>query len=266
MIVDAHAHVSPHWFEPVETLLDQMNRHGVQKAVLVQMLGQTDNRYQQDCVRRYPERLASVAWVDADAVDVATTIAGLACEGAAGVRLRPCACLPDGGLPHAWRAARDNGLAVSCVGSAESFNARGFAELVAKLPGTTIVLEHLGGTSTPVTTHEQWALRRQVFELAVYPNVMLKLPGLGELLPRDPAGWHAGRPFADGAASLPGEALRAFGADRLMWGSDFPVVSSREGYGNALKLTRAALDGLPHDDLNAIFGANASRVFRTARD
>ncbi len=29
MLIDSHAHVSPVWYEPVETLLGQMARHGV---------------------------------------------------------------------------------------------------------------------------------------------------------------------------------------------------------------------------------------------
>ncbi|CAB3795577.1 amidohydrolase family protein [Paraburkholderia fynbosensis] len=261
MIVDSHAHVSPHWYEPVEALLIQMNEHGVDMAILTQMIGQTDNRYQQDCVKRYPGRLSSVAWIDVDAPDVAITVEKLAREGVSGIRLRPSSCLPGGRLPQAWRAVQETGLPVSCVGSAEAFNAPGFVELVAKLAGTTIVLEHLGGSSAPVTTDEQLAIRRQVFDLAAYPNVMLKLPGLGELMPRDPKTWQSGRPFGDATSPLVREAVTAFGANRLMWGSDFPVVSSREGYGNALKLTRIALDELPDEDLSAIFGTNARRVF-----
>ena len=33
VIVDTHCHVSPYWYEPVETLLHQMNSNGVDKAV-----------------------------------------------------------------------------------------------------------------------------------------------------------------------------------------------------------------------------------------
>ena len=32
IIVDTHSHVSPYWYEPVESLLFQMDRHGVQSA------------------------------------------------------------------------------------------------------------------------------------------------------------------------------------------------------------------------------------------
>ena len=51
--VDSHCHVSPLWYEPVESLLFPMDRFGVEHAVLVQMFGQTDNDYLYECPRRY---------------------------------------------------------------------------------------------------------------------------------------------------------------------------------------------------------------------
>lgn len=39
LIVDSHCHVSSVWYEPIETLLAQMGRNGVQQAVPVQLLG-----------------------------------------------------------------------------------------------------------------------------------------------------------------------------------------------------------------------------------
>jgi L-fuconolactonase len=61
-----------------------------------------------------------------------------------------------------WRAAADVGLAVSCAGSAAEFGAPEFAELIEAL-------------------HDQ---RQAVFGLARYPNVFIKVPGLGELANR----------------------------------------------------------------------------------
>ena len=50
LIVDTHCHALPHWFEPVEVLLHQMHANGVEKALLVQVRGQFDNRYLIECV------------------------------------------------------------------------------------------------------------------------------------------------------------------------------------------------------------------------
>ena len=63
VVVDTHCHVSPYWYEPVETLLYQMNSNGVDKAVLIQMGGDYDNSYLIECVRRFPGRFSAVGWL-----------------------------------------------------------------------------------------------------------------------------------------------------------------------------------------------------------
>jgi L-fuconolactonase len=80
MIVDTHCHALPHWFEPVETLLHQMNASGVEKATLVQVRGQFDNRYLMECVQRFPGRFSPVAIVDTDAPDAPETLAHCRCS------------------------------------------------------------------------------------------------------------------------------------------------------------------------------------------
>ena len=45
VIVDSHTHAGTSWFEPVETLIHQMDANGVQKAVLIQHGGMYDNAY-----------------------------------------------------------------------------------------------------------------------------------------------------------------------------------------------------------------------------
>ncbi|HUG60659.1 MAG TPA: amidohydrolase family protein, partial [Methylomirabilota bacterium] len=105
--------------------------------------------------------------------------------------------------------------------------------------------------------------RRRTFGLARFPNVFIKIPGLGEFCSRaQPLA--APNPFAQPEPPLLEQALDAFGSHRLMWGSDFPPVSAREGYGNALRLPRerfAALPNVTDDDLVRIFGGTALSVF-----
>ena len=55
--------------------------------------------------------------------------------------------------------------------------------------------------------------------------------------------------------------LDRFGSRRLMWGSDFPPVASREGYANALRLCREAFAAESAEVQNDIFGETAARVF-----
>jgi L-fuconolactonase len=261
ILVDSQCHASPVWYEPVETLLDQMDRNDVSQAVLIQLLGQFDNGYLEDCRRRYSARFSIVVSVDAARADAADELVRLAGRGAAGVRLRPATRSPGDDPLAIWRAAKAADLAVSCVGVAETFAAPEFFDLVAQLPDLPIVLEHLGGASRVLATDTSDVLRTQVFELARFPNVYLKLPGLGELVPRNAVLPAEGIPF-DPQSEVLRLALGRFGPERLMWGSDFPVVAAREGYRNALHWVREALADLPGEAQACIFGGTARRVFR----
>lgn len=63
------------------------------------------------------------------------------------------------------------------------------------------------------------------------------------------------RPFAD-------HVLTAFGADRLMWGSDWPVCRLQTDYDAALDLARELTAHLSHEEQVAIFGGTACEFYR----
>jgi len=264
-IVDSHCHVSDCWYEPVETLLFQMDASGVEKSILIQMMGQYDNGYQAACVRRYPDRLASVVLVDTERADALEQLERERERGAAGVRLRPTT-RSAGDDPFAiWRAAERLGLSVSCGGTGPEFAAPSFAEVVESVPKLKIVIEHLGSVSRP-DDGVGHAVRRRVFGLARYPNTYIKVPGLGELcrrampVPASPDG-SAAFPFDEPIPPTLEAAYGAFGAGRMMWGNDYPPVSGREGYRNALRLTMQALAGKSDEERSLIFGQVALTVF-----
>ncbi len=262
-IVDAHCHVSQYWYEPVEVLLAQMERNGVGHAVLVQMQGQFNNDYQSECLRRFPGRFASVVLVDAAAADAPETLGRLVDDGASGVRLSATTRSPGDDPLLIWREAERLGLAISCAGAASDFAAPEFADLVEALPGLTIVLEHLGSLNRPDRTERDRLDRQKVFALARYSNVFMKIPGLGEFCERaNPA--TEPNPFVQPEPDLLAQAVSAFGPHRLMWGSDYPPVSSREGFANALRQPMDRIRGLPgvsDADVERIFGGTALAVF-----
>src|SRR5262245_47963789 len=236
LIIDTHCHVSPYWYEPVETLLFQMDRSGVEKATLVQYMGQYDNDYQFECVRRYPNRLASVVLVDWQRPDAPDTLARLAEQGAAGVRLRADARSPGADPLAIWRKAAEFGLPVTCNGTREMFGADGFREMIEALPNLSVIVEHLGSVNQPDGEEPPYPIRQKIFSLAHYPNVYIKIHGLGEICRRNmPV--TVPFPFDRGGLEILELAYAAFGPERMMWGSDYPPVSGREGYTNALRLT-----------------------------
>jgi L-fuconolactonase len=230
----------------------------VAHAVLIQMMGQTDNRYQQECQRRYPGRFASVVIVDTEQPEAPRELARLAAEGASGLRLRPGTRSPGEDGLAIWREAARLGLAVSCMGSAADFAAEAFARLLEELPELTIVIEHLGSLGR--AAGEGPNVVERVLALARFPSAYIKIPGLGEFcrraMPvREPF------PFVEPVPPLLAQVYDAFGPDRMMWGSDFPPVSGREGYRNALRWTMEQFAERSEANRERIFGGTALRVF-----
>jgi L-fuconolactonase len=258
-IVDSHCHASECWYEPIESLLDEMGRCGVDQAILIQIGGQFDNSYQTECLRRYPGRFASVVIVDTDRPDAPAELARLAEEGASGVRLRAALRSPGDDPLAIWRAAERLGLAVSAPGSADAFASDDFRQLVEALPRLKIVVEHYGGVQRP-GAEPRPELRQRVYALARHPNVYIKIGGLGEIAQRAmPV--RSPFPFVEPVPPIVPEILAAFGAEKIMWGSDFPPVSQREGFGRALSFVRDQLAGASVAEHDAIFGGTALAVF-----
>ncbi|HEX5417440.1 MAG TPA: amidohydrolase family protein [Chloroflexota bacterium] len=256
---DSHCHASDVWYEPIESLLSQMDRNGVDHAVLIQINGQTNNAYQAECLRRYPGRFASVVIVDTDREDAVDQLSRLAQAGASGVRFKPATRSPGADPLAIWRAAGRLGLGISCGGSAADFADDAFARVIESVPEARIVIEHLGSLSHPVDAATE-ELRRKVFGLSRYPNTYIKIPGLGEFCRRampvkEPF------PFEEPIPPLLDHAFEAFGPARMMWGSDYPPVSGREGYRRALNGARDQFAGRSEADRARIFGETALSVF-----
>jgi L-fuconolactonase len=258
LIIDSHCHASPYWFEPVETLIGQMDRNEVEKAVLVQFTGVFDNSYQLDCARRYPGRFSSIIGIDVKRPDAPRELEHWVSRGAEGVRLFP-GVRSSGSDPLAiWRKARDLGIVVNSPGTLEQFCSPQYEEAIAVFPDLTFIIEHLGrGGSDKSPGRETF---RKVLALARYPNTYMKVPGLGEFCertnPLDPD-----MPFVE-VPPLIEMALEAFGPKRLMWGSNFPPSAGVEGYANTLKFPLQCVKFASPEDKAWVFGKTAAALFK----
>ena len=260
-IVDTHCHVSPVWYEPVETLLFQMEQNHVSHALLIQCGGQFDNDYQTQCVERYPDRLASVVIVDTTQPDAPDRLALLAKQGAVGVRLSADDRSPGKDPLAIWRKAAELGLVISCRGKMEQFTGEEFAGLLEAFPDLPIIIEHLGGVKQSTCPEPPYTPAQELFALARYPNAYMKIHGLGEFAVRNlPVTEY---PFLEPIPPFLEMVYDAFGPSRMMWGSDYPPVSGREGYRSALQLTRARFADKPASAVEQIFGGTALALFPT---
>ena len=102
---------------------------------------------------------------------------------------------------------------------------------------------------------------RKVLALGKYPNTFMKIPGFGEMcsLPNP-----LRKPFPfENVPPLIEMAIEAFGAQLLMWGSNFPPVAGRgEGYRNSLRLPMEHVKFKSQEDKEWVFGKTASTLFR----
>ena len=115
-----------------------------------------------------------------------------------------------------------------------------------------LVLDHLGGPPPPGDDLEAWAigLRR----LAQHPNVVAKVSGLTSGLA--PGAWSAGD-----LAGVVDIAVEAFGADRLLYGSDWPLAELGGGAVAWRQALETLLAGLSPTEQERIFGANAAAAY-----
>jgi L-fuconolactonase len=66
----------------------------------------------------------------------------------------------------------------------------------------------------------------------------------------------------DDVARAIGILFELFGADRLLWGSDWPVLTLAGDYQDWFELAREAIAAKQSSAVRAVMGANAIRVYR----
>ena len=157
-----------------------------------------------------------------------------------------------------WRKAAELGIVVSTQGTARDFVSPEFEHVIQEFSSLNIIIEHLGHGGDDKAPYDTY---RRVLELAQYPNIFMKVPGLGEISLRF-VPFRQPFPF-ENVPPLIEMAIEAFGPQRLMWGSDFPPVAGRrEGYRNALRLPMEHVHFNSPEDREWVFGKTATTLFR----
>ncbi|HEY2593701.1 MAG TPA: amidohydrolase family protein, partial [Chloroflexota bacterium] len=152
MLVDSHCHASLAWYAPVESLLHEMDTNGMERAILIQIVREYDNAYQQECARRYPDRFVSVVHLDGTQADAPQKLERLAADGATGVRLGADLRSPGDDPLAIWRAAERLGLAVSLYRNGT--DPALVAEIATALPTLRLVLEHYTARASSPAEHQ----------------------------------------------------------------------------------------------------------------
>ena len=277
--VDAHHHLwdlkiraqewlrapelKPIWRDfPLEELEPEAEAVGVDKTILVQVAPSADETREFLAFAACNPLIGGVVgWMDLTAEDPAARLDALR-TGPGGHTLRGIRHLVQDEPDPAWltrtdvqrglRAIADAGLPYDLL--VKPPQAAAALEVVRAIPELTFVLDHLGkppiGAATSPDPHWATWLRH----LAAEPNVVCKLSGL--VTEADWNTWTIAdlKPYAD-------TALEAFGPDRLMFGSDWPVCLLAATYSEVYDAARTLTDDLTEDDRTAVFGGTATRVY-----
>lgn len=125
-------------------------------------------------------------------------------------------------------------------------------EFVSRFPQQHFVLDHLAKPFIKAQTIEPWA--SNIRELARFPNVFCKVSGM--VTEADWTSWKPEhfQPYLE-------TALQAFGPDRLMIGSDWPVCRVAGSYGKVMSLVIEFLDQHAPDAREKLLGGNAQRAY-----
>lgn len=231
-------------------------RHRIERTILVQAAPtEAETAWLLDIARGTPFVAGVVGWTDFDARDAPEAIARLALREKL-VGLRPM--VQDIADPD-WIARP------SIAPAFEAMVAQGFvfdalvlpthlpylAGVLERHPGLAVVVDH--GAKPRIREREIDAWRAAMAAIAAHPGTCCKLSGLvTEARGGDGAVELA--PWIDALVEL-------FGPERLIWGSDWPVVELAGGYDRWRAITLEALEDLTADEREAVLGGNAERVY-----
>ena len=152
-------------------------------------------------------------------------------------------------LDPAFRAVVDLGLCFDAL--VQPRHLTNLRRLLDRYRGLNLVIDHAGKPRIGAGEREPWAAEMRA--LARETNAWCKLSGL---VTEAGAAWTMTdlRPYAD-------HLLDCFGAERLIWGSDWPVVELAGGYDRWWGAAAALLRPLDTPRREQVLGGNATRFY-----
>ncbi len=230
---------------------------GVERTILVQAAPTEDEtRFLVSLARDEPRVAGVVGWVDFEAPDAPARIETLATTPRV-VGVRPMIQdLPDVGWMLSPRVAPAFDALEACGLPFDALvkppHLENLLALLERHPRLRCVVDHAGKPAIGGGDLRAWS--DAIARIAAETDAWCKLSGLVTECAGD-ASTDVLRPVAD-------HLLASFGPDRLLWGSDWPVVLLRASYGEWREITLDLLAGLDDASRAAVLGGNAARFYR----
>jgi predicted TIM-barrel fold metal-dependent hydrolase len=272
MIVDTHVHIwepdhSRFTWQPLGSLrpdfawttedqVGAMAAAGIERAVLIQTSWYGyNNAYMLDAARRYPGKFALVGMVDPSAGDLETQMQQCVAQGISGFRLMPRMRQDiDWYNKKLWGVANELALVLTLLVTPEQVIAA--EPMIAGHPHVSVVIDHLARPdqeSPPGGPHY-----RRLLGMARHDNLYLKMSALAAISLQP-------YPHAD-AQDWAHQALEAFGAHRLMWGSDFAMSKDLISMRGELDIAIGVLAETAPADRELVLGGTAARLWKLEQE
>ncbi len=276
MRIDAHQHFwSPArgdygWLTPALGVIHRdfgpadlaplLAAHGIERTILVQAAPtEAETAYLLDIAAKTPFVAGVVGWTDFDAPYVAERIATLAADPLL-VGLRPMVQdIPDDGwlarpeLASAIEAMIANGLVFDALLKPRHIPA--MLTVLERHPDLACVIDH--GAKPDLVSGDLTTWRNGMSALAKHPRLTCKLSGLVTEAGSD---W-----TLETLRPVVAHLLATFGPERLIFGSDWPVVTLRASYAQWIEAAEALLSDLTETQGAAVFGGNAQKLYLSQR-
>ncbi len=237
-----------------EMLLEQMRANGVAKTVIIQVIYyRWDNSYAADVLRRYPQYFRGVARVNPESPAAPDDLSRLVEEqGFQGVRLSPAETAAGDWIrgplmAPLWKRCADLKASMNILTGTSRLP--DVAALVEKFPGLTVVIDHMA--DCPADRPDEL---KKLLALARYPLVFVKVSHT----------WSVSKqpyPYRDAQEQVK-HLYDAFGPQRLMWGTDWPMVEPLCDYARALAMVRNEMKFLTEEDKSWMLSRTVQRVWK----
>lgn len=266
LLIDSHVHIwkqdprfpfaagakVPDGDFSAERLLELMAANSVSRTVLIQVLHyKWDNSYLADVLKRYPGKFQAVCRVNPESPTASDDLSRLTDQGFRGVRLSPAAG-PEGDwirgalMDPLWSRCETLNIPMTIL--APVTRMPDLLPLIERHPELTVVIDHMA--DSPLDQPEKL---KMLLALAHFPRVFVKISHAWSLSKQP-------YPYPDSMSQI--KRLRdAFTAERLMWGTDWPVSLKELTYPKAVQLYRDHLEWMTTQEREMVLSKTVQKVW-----
>jgi L-fuconolactonase len=267
-IIDPHVHVWTHdpaypWAVETtdpppteatpEMLLPEMAANGVNGTVLVQVIYyRWDNRYTSHVLETYPHKFVAVCRVNPEDPAAPDRLSYWTKEqGFHGVRLSPAVDASGDWftgplMDPLFQRAADLGVPMLILTRPPRLP--DLAALLERHPGLDVVVDHMADVRL-----DDLDGIRALLDLARYPRVHVKISHTWSISGQD-------YPWSD-AQELVERVHQAFGARRMMWGTDWPMCMQHTTYARTLSVVRDEMGFFAPGEKEWVLGKTALKLW-----